>query len=359
MSHVFSRGQTNECADIHQRSHHALVRENVTLVRRNKDEEPMLVSYIVPDLQKWPQWLESKGLPDDTEDDTMVGMLKRFQKLRADAREALKSKLPGYAVPSIIIPLRKMPLTPNAKIDKKALPYPDAAELAETSTAGKTARSSFSPTEKYVGEVWAQRIPGISAEIIDLDDRFFDIGGHSMVGQSVLFDVRKGKGVSLSMATLFQNPSLREFSNVLDAASQLSDGEKPDSTPPEMDYHLDGELLDVKSHHPSIPSTQISPQTFLITGGTGFLGAHILADLLNRSPAKKVYVHVRASSTTDALQRIKESCEAYGVWNANWLEDKQIETVIGDLSKPNLGVDEAIWTKLAESVDCIIHNGAR
>ena len=69
-----------------------------------------------------------------------------------------------------------MPLNPNGKIDKKALPYPDAAELVAASAAGKTARSEFTPTQRYVGELWARRIPSISADIIDLDDRFFDIG---------------------------------------------------------------------------------------------------------------------------------------------------------------------------------------
>ena len=289
----------------------------------------------------------------------MVGMLRRFKTLRLDAREALRSKLPVYAVPSIIIPLRKMPLTPNGKIDKRALPYPDAAELAEASTAGKAARSSFSATEKYVGQIWAQRIPEMSADIIDLDDRFFDIGGQSMVGQSVLFDIRKGRGLSLSMNTLFQNPTLREFAAVLDASSNLVNGEKSDSTPPEMDYHLDGEVLNAKAHHQMIPSSENPPQTFLVTGATGFLGAHILADLLNRVPQVKVFAHVRAPSAKDALQRVKESCEAYGVWNEEWLDSSRAEAVAGDLSLPNLGIEENSWKRLANDVDCIIHNGAR
>lgn len=289
----------------------------------------------------------------------MVGMLKRFRTLREDAKKVLKSKLPHYAIPGIIIPLRKMPLTPNAKIDKKALPYPDAAELTEASTAGKAARSSFSETERFVGEVWAQRIPGTSADIIDLDDRFFDMGGHSMIGQSVLFDIRKRKGVSLSMNTLFQNPTLRDFAAVLDAAADLPNGEKSDSTPPEMDYHLDGELLNAKSHNEKIPSAQGRPQNFLVTGATGFLGAHILADLLGRTPLVKVFAHVRAPSTSDALRRIKETCEAYGVWDAKRFDDNRIEPIIGDLSKPNLGIDQETWNRVAKSVDCIIHNGAR
>lgn len=69
-----------------------------------------------------------------------------------------------------------MPLNPNGKIDKKVLPYPDAAQLAAVAAAGKTARSKFTATQQYIGELWARRIPGVSTEMIDLDDRFFDIG---------------------------------------------------------------------------------------------------------------------------------------------------------------------------------------
>ncbi len=62
-------------------SQHPLVRENVTLVRRDKDEEPTLVSYVVPDMKEWTSWLKTKEKLDGAEDDTMVGMLKRFRLL--------------------------------------------------------------------------------------------------------------------------------------------------------------------------------------------------------------------------------------------------------------------------------------
>ena len=106
-------------------SRHPLVRERVTLVRMAKYEVPTLVSYFVVDLAKWPAWIREKGIKDDSDDDTMVGMLKRFRALRDDARAILKTKLPSYAVPTVFIPLKAMPVTPNYKVDKKSLTYPD------------------------------------------------------------------------------------------------------------------------------------------------------------------------------------------------------------------------------------------
>ncbi|KAL9035096.1 MAG: hypothetical protein Q9214_006746, partial [Letrouitia sp. 1 TL-2023] len=64
-------------------SKHTLVQENVTLLRRNKDEEPTLVTYLVPNIKKWQEWLEEQQLAENSVDDeTVLGLLKRFRALR-------------------------------------------------------------------------------------------------------------------------------------------------------------------------------------------------------------------------------------------------------------------------------------
>ena len=318
----------------------------------------MLVSYVVPDMKEWTSWLESKGQPDDTEDDTMVGMLKRFRLLREDVRAALRTKLPSYAVPSVIIPLRRLPLTPNYKVDKKILPYPDAAVLATAASAGRAARSHWTDIQKTVGQIWASRI-GVPVETIDLDDGFIDSGGHSLRAQEVLFDVKRWAKISISMNTLFQNPTLRDFSSVIAAALEArEDGEsKTDSTPPEMDYALDGEVLKAKSLPSSFPAGVVRPETILITGATGFLGASILESILNRNKGIRVIALVRAKSSSDALARVKTACVAYGTWSDSW--ESRLMCLPGDLSKEKLGLSLDVWFMLENAVDVVIHNGAR
>lgn len=88
------------------------------MVRRDKDEEPTLVSYLVPEFSQWAHWLKDQGLEARPEEEGMAGMLKRFRLRREDVRTVLKSKLPSYTVPLVIIPLKRMPLNPNGKIDK-------------------------------------------------------------------------------------------------------------------------------------------------------------------------------------------------------------------------------------------------
>lgn len=81
---------------------HPLVRENVTLVRRDKDEEPTLVSYIVPQQsQKLTQLLLTEGEDEeDVPNDELVKGLRKYRKLIREIRSHLKSKLPSYAVPT-------------------------------------------------------------------------------------------------------------------------------------------------------------------------------------------------------------------------------------------------------------------
>jgi acyl-CoA synthetase (AMP-forming)/AMP-acid ligase II len=84
-------------------SQHPLVRENVTLVRRDKDEEPTLVSYIVPQQSsELSDLLSDEDQDNDLEvsSDELVRGLRRYRKLIREIREHLKSKLPAYAVPT-------------------------------------------------------------------------------------------------------------------------------------------------------------------------------------------------------------------------------------------------------------------
>jgi L-2-aminoadipate reductase len=96
-------------------SSHPIVRENVTLVRRDPGHEQnqILVSYIVSEAGKHSAWLKERGINEEMDDEDMVGMLKSYQHLRDDVREYLKGKLPAYAIPTVIVPLKRMPLNPN------------------------------------------------------------------------------------------------------------------------------------------------------------------------------------------------------------------------------------------------------
>lgn len=98
-----------------------------------------------------------------------------------------------------------------------------------------------------------------------------------------------------------------------------------------------------------------NPKAVLLTGGTGFLGSYLLAELLNQTSAT-IYCLVRATDANQGKQRLHESLQKYLLWQDKF-EDRIIP-VLGDLSQKTLGIADSKLTELAEIIDTIYHNGA-
>ncbi|KAI4175263.1 MAG: hypothetical protein LQ343_001799 [Gyalolechia ehrenbergii] len=348
-------------------SEHPLCQENITLLRRDKDEEPTLVTYLVPNMRRWKEWLMKQDIRDDAEDDdSTLGLLKRFRALCNDLREHLKTKLPSYAIPSVFLPLRRMPLNPNGKIDKPALPFPTADELS--AFAVRQPRDSednnFTATEKSLANVWAKIIPHANVESMRPDDSFFDLGGHSILAQYMLAAVKKQwQGLDLDIVTIIRNSTLRAFAAEIDRSLdpvglRLDSGGQVNGVLNEQFYSTDASTLekDLLSTYPTGKTLESQAATIFLTGATGFLGAYILKDLLSRTQMR-VIAHVRASEDAAGLNRVKETCQAYGIWSEEWAS--RLSCVVGDLQQPRLGLDQETWQRVANDVDIVIHNGAK
>ncbi len=363
-------------------SQHPLVRENVTLLRRDDKglDEPMLVSYVVPDMNQWAQWpKDSDSYASEDLSDDMVEMLCRFRILREDVRKHLRAKLPTHAVPTAIIPLKRMPLNPNGKVDKPALPFPNRAQFAAASMP--TQLPTHTDTEHTLAEVWAGLIPHLDPATIRPADSFFDLGGHSILAQQMIFAAkRRWSGLDLTMATVFRFPTLGALAaeigrrqggaaaatvNGSYSSAQAEDAEAADGDG-SQDYAADAEVLanTLPASFPRLSEAvdgardSSQPVTVLLTGASGFLGAYILRDLLTlpQAPLLKVVAHVRAADAAAALERVRLTCQAYGVWSPGWAS--RISCVTGDLAKERLGLSVAEFDRLAAEVDVVVHNGA-
>jgi len=97
------------------------------------------------------------------------------------------------------------------------------------------------------------------------------------------------------------------------------------------------------------------PKSVFLTGATGLLGAHLLAELLNKTTAV-VYCLTRSNDIDAAKQRLKNHLQFYALWDETL--SSRIIPVVGDLSKPLLGISEQQFSELASEVDVIYHNGA-
>jgi L-aminoadipate-semialdehyde dehydrogenase len=354
-------------------SQHPRVRENVTLVKRDRNEEQTLISYFVPnELDD----VEAEETSTDEADED--GPPRRYTRLIRNLRNYLKQKLPAYSVPALIVPLRKLPLTPNGKIDKNALPFPDTAEYL-SKYQSKPANENLTSTQKAVHQVWAQVLNIKSS--IDLEDNFFDLGGHSILATRLLFQIRQALAVNVSLGLVFNHPTIEKMSAEIDKIKNVDLNlvtNTPISTPELRKLTLEPETSDEEIFNyngefekisQSAPWSSWTPETapklrvpntenpvYFLTGATGFLGSFILARLLQRYPNSTVYCLARGQSNEKAYERIKTTLESNVLWQSGF--ESRIIGVQGDLAQPQLGVSDSMWEELKTKVDSVIHNGA-
>jgi len=131
-----------------------------------------------------------------------------------DVRSALKQALPDYMVPSAVVLLEHMPLTPNGKVDRKALPAP---ELHVTEDGHQEPPQG--ELEQALAEQWQSvlHVPRVGRH-----DDFFDLGGHSLLAVQLIARIRQHLGVDLSLRQLFDSRTLARMAMCLQDA--VSDG---------------------------------------------------------------------------------------------------------------------------------------
>jgi len=128
-------------------------------------------------------------------------------------REGLAQKLPGYMIPSAVIPIPMVPLTANGKVDRAALSIltPSAGSLSQDATE----------VETQVARIY-ESVLGLST--VGLEDNFFEIGGHSLLATRVASRVRDEFGVDVPIRLVFESPTVRQFAGQL---SRLQAGREP------------------------------------------------------------------------------------------------------------------------------------
>ena len=114
-------------------------------------------------------------------------------------RAFLMERLPDYMLPSIFVLLEEVPLTPNGKIDRRALPAPTQGRAELVSLERRT------PVEELLAGIWSELL---GVEHVGVNDNFFELGGHSLLITQLLSRVRQGFAVELPLRHLFEAPSV-------------------------------------------------------------------------------------------------------------------------------------------------------
>lgn len=135
-----------------------------------------------------------------------VTTAKAFNK--EDVKEYLLGQLPEYMVPKLIIPLDKIPLTSNGKIDRQKLQHSDLVSTAEK----KEFKAPETDQQKLIAKIWSEHL-GI--ENISIDDDFFELGGHSLVAVRVMSMIEKEMNLRLPLSSFFEYSTIEKLASLL------------------------------------------------------------------------------------------------------------------------------------------------
>ncbi|MBO1049497.1 MAG: non-ribosomal peptide synthase/polyketide synthase [Dolichospermum sp. DEX182a] len=135
-------------------------------------------------------------------------------------REFLQQKLPAYMMPSAFVTLDTIPLTPNGKIDKKALPIPDGVSREVEYIAPRT------PSEEIIANIFATVL---NQQNICINDNFFSLGGHSLLATQLISRLRLAFNVEIPLRAVFESPTVTQLDTTI---SQLRSQERGLILPP-------------------------------------------------------------------------------------------------------------------------------
>ena len=186
--------------------------------------QEQLIAYLVSEEMTRAASSTMNGNVQDAPAATSLRMLFSEESLRA----SLQAELPNYMLPNAFVWLDEIPLTPNGKVDFKALPSPELQ--SETAVLVPPSTS----TEETLLSIWQNLL---NLEKIGVTDNFFALGGHSLLGTQLISRIRQQLNVELPLQTLFTAPTVRALADVATSASRTTSS-RPQPLPPQVDYPL-------------------------------------------------------------------------------------------------------------------------
>ncbi|MBE0342287.1 non-ribosomal peptide synthetase, partial [Paenibacillus sp. 28ISP30-2] len=132
----------------------------------------------------------------------------------ADLRSELGEKMPSYMIPLYFVQLERMPLSPNGKIDRKALPAPEASLQS-----GVEYIAAQTWVESKLVQIWQDVL---SLPQVGVKENFFEIGGHSLRAMTLVSKIHKELNKSLSLRSIFEAPTIEQLAAVMESLDQVA-----------------------------------------------------------------------------------------------------------------------------------------
>lgn len=238
----------------------------------------------------------------------------------------ISKELPEYMIPSYYVELPKLPLNANGKIDRKSLPLPNFEKDEEYIAPENDIEEKIC---KCVCKVLKREKISVLADLLNY--------GLTSLGAIILLTELSNSGIEIKIKDLYENKNIRSLAKMLKS-----------STFNEDDYTDDENYRDI-SDISNVNSPCKKSGDILLTGATGFLGIHLLSELYNKYPNRKIYCIIRNAS------KFEKFLNKYTTLSIN---DERIITIKGDITKSDLGIEEELYNKLQNDVSEIYNSAA-
>jgi len=239
------------------------------------------------------------------------------REIAPDALKAEISKsLTQYMVPTAYLQLTEMPMTPNGKTDVKALPEP---ELAISSAQVEPAND----TERAFCDIFADIL---QMDKVGATDNFFELGGTSLVVTRVIIEADKA-GLHVAYGDVFANPTPRQLARLITGESDTEGTDEVTG----FDYTAINDLLQHNTLNSFRQGERQALGNVLVTGATGYLGIHILRELID-SDADNIYCLVRGKTIEAAESRLRSLLFYYFSDAFKDLFGKRLHVILGDVT---------------------------
>lgn len=254
---------------------------------------------------------------------------------KKEIKEYLKKVLPLYMIPDVYIKVDKFKMTINGKIEKESLPNPNktVSELKKECIEPKT------EIERKLVKIWSEIL---NIDNISIDDNLFELGADSLSiieFQTLTLDEK----LDITAQDIYANQTIEKLAKKIELQNSKNS-------------FLNEKYGQINVDKLKLTSNTNKPQNILLTGATGFLGVHILNEILTNSDAT-IYCLVRGKDDKFAEQRLKDLYKFY--FNKSLKEyNKRIKIIFGDITKSDLGISETNYKKLLEIIDTVIHSAA-
>ncbi len=241
--------------------------------------------------------------------------------------------VPSYMVPTHFIFVDSFPLTNNGKIDRKKLLSMDL--YVEKRISYIPPRNSFESTFVSILE---KTLP---TQMIGIDDNILELGVDSLTLMKITVELLQNNYV-VNIQDIYELKTVRLISDKINYHQKF--------------HHMLSNHL-YYSFDESFNSKKILPNNILLTGATGYLGIHILYDLLSTYDCT-IFCLIRKKDNFNPKVRLLKKLEYYFGKDILHFIDTRIQVINGDISLPNLGLQEQDYISLGKKIDMVIHCAA-